>query len=272
MNREVQDDIDLYQVDVFACRPFTGNPAAVCVSDRTLTRAQMQAIAAENNISETAFLRRTGGSRRAIRWFTPTVEADCCAHATLAAAQIVFDHLDPQAEITTFTTRAIGELKVARCGPRLELAFPSLAPHEHPRVLSLDSALGASPSALYRAHDRYLAIFEQERHVRDLSPDFRALALLPCHVIAAAPADSDGDLVTRFFAPRVGIDEDPVAGSALATLAPYWAKRTGGSELVVRHLSRRGGIAWVRVQDGQVFMAGHTITVIRGTFLLPDDS
>jgi PhzF family phenazine biosynthesis protein len=272
MNREAHDDIDLYQVDVFAYRPFTGNPAAICVSDRTLTRAQMQAIATENNISETAFLRRSGGCRRSIRWFTPTVEADCCAHATLAAAHIVFDHLDPQAETITFTTRAIGELRVARRGPRLELAFPSLAPQKHPRVQALDSALGASPSALYRAHDRYLAIFEHERHVRDMLPDFRALALLPYHVIVAAPADSDGDLVTRFFAPRVGIDEDPVAGSALATLAPYWAERTGCPELVVRHLSRRGGIAWVRVQNGQVFMAGHTVTVIRGTFLLPDNS
>ncbi len=258
--------IPFYQVDAFAERAFAGNPAAVCLLQDWPEDRLLQAIAAENNLSETAFLAREGAGWR-LRWFTPAVEVALCGHATLASAHVVFEHLEPEAERVEFETLS-GRLGVVRDGPALRMDLPANPPA--PAALpGLAEALGAAPEAVLRGSDIALAVFADEEAVRALRPDFRALARLDCHLIAATAPGRDADFVSRCFAPAAGIDEDPVTGSAHCALAPYWAERLGKRTLAARQVSARGGALSCALEGERVAIAGRVAPFLSGEIDLP---
>jgi PhzF family phenazine biosynthesis protein len=256
--------IPLYQVDAFATEaPFTGNPAAVCPLDSWLPDAVMQAVAAENNLSETAFFVPEGDGYR-LRWFTPTTEVDLCGHATLASAFVVFGWLAPWRRSVTFQTEKAGPLTVSRNNELLALDFPSRPPQPCAMSQALAEALGARPTALFAARD-YLAVFDRAEDVAALSPDFAKIAELDRFaVIVTAPGSGVVDFVSRFFAPARGVDEDPVTGSAHCTLIPYWAERLGKARLEARQLSRRGGALSCAHRGDRVTIAGRAKLYLTG--------
>jgi PhzF family phenazine biosynthesis protein len=259
--------IPLYQIDAFADGPFTGNPAAVCPLDAWLPAATMQAIAAENNLSETAFFVPEGDSYR-LRWFTPSVEVDLCGHATLASAFVVFRYLAPGRQCATFRTEKAGELTVGRAGEDLVLDFPVMPPLPCPMSEEVAAALGGHPVALLAARD-YLVVYERADEVVALAPDFAALAALDRFaVIVTAPGTEGVDFVSRFFAPARGVPEDPVTGSAHCTLIPYWAERLGKSRLEARQLSRRGGRLSCGLRGDRVTIAGRAVLYLEGTITI----
>jgi len=258
-------DIPIHQVDAFADALFQGNPAAVCPLTEWIPDTLLQSIAAENNLSETAFyVRKSDGWQ--IRWFTPTTEVDLCGHATLAAAHVLFGLSDAQSSHVTFESRS-GPLNVFRDGDVLTLDFPAqpAIPSEIPDQLV--DALGVRPIELYRAAD-FMAVFKREKDIADISPDFRRLAMLDTRGVIITAQGDDFDFVSRFFAPRYGIDEDPVTGSAHCTLAPYWAKRLGRSDLTARQLSRRSGTLRCSVVADRVRISGRAVTYMTGTIVI----
>jgi PhzF family phenazine biosynthesis protein len=259
--------IPLYQIDAFADGPFTGNPAAVCPLDSWLPEALMQAIAAENNLSETAFFVPEGEGYR-LRWFTPSTEVDLCGHATLASGFVVFRWLQPERSRITFETQQAGPLSVARDGDLLALDFPSRPPASCEMCEPLAAALGRRPTTLLAARD-FLAIFESADDIAALQPDFAALAALERFaIIVTAPGTGGVDFVSRFFAPARGVDEDPVTGSAHCTLIPYWARRLGKSRLAARQLSRRGGTLSCALDGDRVTIAGRALPYLEGTITI----
>ena len=260
-----------YHIDAFTQTLFAGNPAAVCPLQEWLPEALMQSIAAENNLAETAFIVPRVGSEDEfdIRWFTPAAEIDLCGHATLAAAHVLWQHQGHSAHILTFHSRS-GPLPVHReTSGRLVLDFPSRPPQplaQHPTGLT--DALRATPLNLLAARD-LVAVFGSEADVKALNPDFaRLLGLDYLGVIATAPGTGDVDFVSRFFAPRVGINEDPVTGSAHSTLIPYWAERLGKTELRARQISPRGGDLWCALHGERVAIGGYAVTYAVGEILL----
>ncbi len=265
----MNEPIPLYQVDAFTDRPFAGNPAAVCLYESWLPEDLMQRIAAENNLSETAFL-VPEGEDWGLRWFTPATEVELCGHATLASAAVLFEEVDPEATGFTFHTKS-GALGVTRDeAGRIELDFPAAPPlpldGEPPAALA--EALGAAPEAVLDAGYNFLAVFPAEADVAALEPDFvRLLEADGRSVIATAPG-TDVDFVSRYFAPAVGVNEDPVTGAAHCTLAPYWADRLGRKTLQARQISARGGELEVEDRGGRVRLAGHAVLVIRGEMVL----
>jgi len=253
--------LTLYQIDAFTTQMFGGNPAAVVLLDDWLPDHLLTAIAAENNLAETAFV-VPRGDVLPLRWFTPTVEVDLCGHATLAAAHVIFRYYFPAAEQLTFNTRS-GDLVVKRDGELLEMDLPSRQGKPIEITDALISALGVRPIEVSLARD-LLAIFESESQIRDFQPNFSRIASLDAFaVIVSAPGDAV-DYVYRFFAPRQGIPEDPVTGSANCTLVPYWAKRLGKSDLVAKQLSARRGDLRCTLRGDRVLMAGHTVEYLRG--------
>src|SRR5271167_1223204 len=255
--------IPLYQIDAFADGPFTGNPAAVCPLDAWLPDAVMQAIAAENNLSETAFFVPEDEGWR-LRWFTPTTEVDLCGHATLAAAYVIFSLLAPDRRRVVFRTEKAGNLAVARDGDLLALDFPTRPPAPCASPPGLGAALGRQPTAVLAARD-YLAVYDDPGDLAALAPDFAAIAALDRFaVIVTAPGRGGIDFVSRFFAPAQGVDEDPVTGSAHCTLIPYWAARLGKSRLNARQLSRRGGSLSCVLDGDRVSIAGRAVLYLTG--------
>ncbi|MBI5441612.1 MAG: PhzF family phenazine biosynthesis protein [Deltaproteobacteria bacterium] len=259
-------NIPLYQVDAFAREPFAGNPAAVCPLDHWLEDRLLQAIAAENNLSETAFFVRRG-ERFELRWFAPAAEVDLCGHATLATAHVLFRHLGFASDRVRFETKS-GELVVEKRGDLLALDFPSrpAAACEAPEELL--TALGARPVEVLRSRD-YLAVFRSEDEVLGLRPDMAQLARLPVLGVIATAAGRSHDFVSRFFAPSVGVPEDPVTGSSHCTLVPYWARRLGKTSLHARQASRRGGELWCEDRGDRVSIAGFAVTYLEGTIRVP---
>lgn len=256
--------VPLYQIDAFADGPFTGNPAAVCPLDRWLPDPLMQAIAAENNLSETAFFVPEGDGYR-LRWFTPITEVELCGHATLASAYVILDVLKAARERVLFVTEKAGELAVARDGELLALDFPAWPPQPCAAPAALGAALGREPAAVLAARD-YLAVYDDPDEVAALSPNFGALAALDRFaVIATAPGRAGVEFVSRFFAPAQGVDEDPVTGSAHCSLIPYWAERLGKTRLQARQLSRRGGSLSCTLRGDRVRIAGRAILYLTGT-------
>jgi PhzF family phenazine biosynthesis protein len=264
-------NIPIYQLDAFADRPFGGNPAAVCLLDGWLPDATLQHIAAENNLSETAYLVPEGEGWE-IRWFTPKAEVDLCGHATLASAGVVFRHLAPETDRVAFRNRHSGELPVARDGDTLFLDFPSRPPEAVAVTDALAEALGARPVAAAASRDLY-AVFDDAVSVRGHAPDIDALrALNDFAVGVTAPGtgrDGDVDFVSRFFAPNQGIPEDPVTGSAHSTLVPYWADRLGKMAMRARQVSARTGELQVELRGDRVLIGGHVVEVIQGTLTIP---
>ncbi len=255
--------LPMYQVDAFTDSLFGGNPAAVCPLQAWLPDATMQAIAAENNLSETAFFVRDGGDY-ALRWFTPTVEVDLCGHATLAAGHVVFNFLELQRDSVSFHTHKAGTLVVARRGDTLVMDFPSwpAAPCQAPAGLL--AALGGTPREVLRARD-HLVVYEAAAEIAALKPDLAALGKVDCWAaIVTAPGDNGIDFVSRFFAPAQGVPEDPVTGSAHCTLVPYWAKRLGKTDFEARQLSRRGGALHCALNGERVSIGGKAVVYLEG--------
>lgn len=260
--------LPIYQVDAFADAVFGGNPAAVCPLEAWLPDAVMQAIAAENNLSETAFLVPEGDGYR-LRWFTPKCEIDLCGHATLASASVVFAHLRPEAAQVAFETRS-GRLTVARDCELLVMDFPARPPAPKPPHPGLVPALGAAPAEVLFA-GYWLAVYESAATVRGLAPDFRALMAVDVpDVIVTAPGDEAGiDFVSRFFAPGHGIDEDPVTGAAHCILTPYWSARLGKRDLRAHQVSARGGRIDCGDRGTRVRLAGRAVAYLEGVITIP---
>lgn len=265
----------IYQVDAFTSERFRGNPAAVCVLEAGADTDWMQAVANEMNLAETAFVeRRPDGF--GLRWFTPEVEVDLCGHATLATAHVLWEQGEP-GDALLFHTRS-GALSASRSGARISLDFPALPPVSAPAPVGLADALGAAPVWVGRSRFDLLVELANEDAVRMLVPDvakIRALEVRGVIVTAAAERATsahhdagDGavtpDFVSRFFAPAVGVDEDPVTGSAHCCLAPYWASRLGRDSLVGYQASRRGGLVEVDLVGSRVRLSGEAVTVLRG--------
>ena len=257
--------IPLYQVDAFTSRLFGGNPAAVCPLTEWLPDATMQAIAAENNLAETAFFVPQGDGYL-LRWFTPTVEVDLCGHATLASGYVVTRILAPERRSVIFDTLKAGPLEVSREGDRLAMDFPAWAPELKPADPRVLAALGAPPVESFVARGRTLAVFDRAEEVAALRPDFAAMRLIEgADAIATAPGRDGVDFVSRYFAPNYGVDEDPVTGSAHCVLAPYWAARLGKEQLTARQISARGGELTCTLRGDRVTIAGHAVLYFEGT-------
>jgi len=253
-------------VDAFTDKPFSGNPAAVCVLEGERDRLWMQQVAREMNLSETAFVLRRG-EHWALRWFTPTVEVDLCGHATLATAHVLWDtDLAPPDLALSFRTRS-GELHAKREGSRIWLDFPALIAAWADAPPLLTDALGARPVAVAKYTFDYLVELDSEAAVRDLTPDIAMLAGVQARgVVVTAVATTPGfDFVSRFFAPQSGVPEDPVTGSAHCALAPYWAERLGKTRMLAYQASARGGIVEVEVAGDRVMLGGKAVTVVEGT-------
>lgn len=250
-----------FHVDAFAARPFEGNPAAVCPLADWLDDATLQAIAEENNLSETAFYVPAGDGFQ-LRWFTPLAEVDLCGHATLATAHVLFTHLGHQGDSIRFATRS-GSLTVTRSGAALTMDFPASRPLRCDAPAALIDGLGAAPLEVLAADD-YLAVFADETEVRQLAPDMRTLSTLALRGVIATAPGKDCDFVSRFFAPRLGIPEDPVTGSAHCALTPFWAARLGKSPLRAHQISRRGGQLRCALQGERVTIAGGAVTFMEG--------
>ena len=264
-------ELPIFQVDAFTDRVFGGNPAAVMPLPGWLEDATLQAMAMENNLSETAFLVPAGAGYE-LRWFTPTVEVELCGHATLAAAHVLFEHLGYSGGVIAFQTRS-GELRVHRAGAGLTLDFPA----SELAVTGVDTAIcdalgGMASEALTVGENAHslLYVYEFEEDVARLSPDFSALCAASAQCIIATAPGNECDFVSRFFAPQFGVDEDPVTGSAHCSLVPYWAGRLQSSELQARQISARGGNLACALRDGRVLMTGSAVTFLRGTVTLPD--
>lgn len=255
-------DIPIYHIDAFSGRLFAGNPAAVCVLFAWLPDDVMQAIAAENNLSETAFIIGRDG-KYAIRWLTPKVEVDLCGHATLASAFVIFEHLEPSCRRIVFDSRS-GPLAATRDGELLALDFPARAAQPCDIPAELTAALGCRPVETLKGDD-YLAVFDSENDVRAIAPQFDALARLSGveGVIITAPG-SEADFVSRYFAPAVGIPEDPVTGAAHCSLVPFWAKRLGKTQLHALQISTRGGELFCEHRGERVLLAGRAVQYLQG--------
>jgi PhzF family phenazine biosynthesis protein len=277
-------EIPIYTVDAFSTEPFKGNPAAVCLLDQSHPSEWMQRVAAEMNLSETAFVvpranetstgTQTGEGGFNLRWFTPTVEVPLCGHATLASAHTLWESGKlSRDEEARFHTQS-GWLKARRKGALIEMDFPSLPVTESELPEKIREALGVPArwvgrTANHGAETNLLVELESEDAVRDLRPDFAALRqhARSCIIVTARATTPGLDFVSRFFASHVGIDEDPVTGSAHCSLAPYWAARLGKTDMIAYQASPRGGEVRVRMGDGRVLLGGRAITVLRGTLL-----
>ncbi|HEY9846707.1 MAG TPA: PhzF family phenazine biosynthesis protein [Candidatus Caenarcaniphilales bacterium] len=258
--------LPLFQIDAFTSHVFAGNPAAVCPLEAWLDDFRLQAIAAENNLSETAFLVRTEAHYQ-IRWFTPVQEVDLCGHATLAAAFVVFHCLEPGRQAVCFASKS-GWLPVEQQGDRLLMKFPVQQPQACSAPADLVAGLRLQPREVFLAQ-KYLAVYDSEDEVRTLQPDFELLKQLDClGVIVTAPGKKPIDFVSRFFAPRVGIPEDPVTGSAHCTLVPYWSNRLGKTQLQALQVSRRGGELFCEQLEDQVIIAGQAVKYLEGMIYL----
>jgi len=258
----------IYQVDAFTEKPFSGNPAAVCIMDELQGESWMQNVAREMNLSETAFLHKQAEGYN-LRWFTPAVEVELCGHATLASAHVLWElRLLKPGEEAIFHTLS-GLLAAHQKGKWMEMNFPAKLEEQAIAPDGLIEALGVAVKYLGKNQFDYLVEVESEEIVRDIKPDFGLLLSVAARgVIVTSLADSgEYDFVSRFFAPNVGVNEDPVTGSAHCCLSPFWSKRLGKDELVGYQASARGGVVKVRYAGDRVFLGGQAVTVLRGELL-----
>lgn len=254
--------IPIYQVDAFTSRVFGGNPAAVCPLESWLDDKTLQSIAAENNLSETAYF--VGGEGKYdIRWMTPAAEVDLCGHATLASAWVVMNRLDRGRDRVVFGSRS-GPLTVVAEGDLLALDFPARPPEPVGSAPAVAEALGRAPARVLGATRDYLAVYESEEEVRALRPDMARLAALDRQAVIASAPGKGCDFVSRFFAPGLGIPEDPVTGSSHCTLVPYWAGRLGKDRLRALQVSPRGGELFCEARGARVAIAGRAVPFMEG--------
>jgi PhzF family phenazine biosynthesis protein len=258
--------IPIYHVDAFAAKPFEGNPAAVCLLREDRPATWMQSLAAEMNLSETAYVRPMDDGFE-LRWFTPAIEVDLCGHATLASAHVLWSEgVAPSSEPIRFHTRS-GLLTCRSAGPVIELDFPATpaSPADPPK--GLVEALNVGPMFVGRSKFDKVLVVESEAVVRSLKPDFAALrriAGMRGVIVTSTSSDPQFDFISRYFAPGAGIDEDPVTGSAHCCLGPFWGERLGKSELTGFQASSRGGLVRVRLNGDRVILGGQAVTIVRG--------
>jgi PhzF family phenazine biosynthesis protein len=267
--REIQ--LPIFQIDAFSDRIFGGNPAAVCPLNTWLPAQTMQKIAMENNLSETAFFVKSGDQYE-IRWFTPVTEVALCGHATLAAAYVLFHHYNVEGDQITFHSAASGQLPVRRQGDLLWLDFPSDELHTDERlnIKDFQKWLGYVPLAMGRGRSDIMLVFENQDQIAEMRPDFQALHAVEARGIIVTAPGKEASFVSRFFAPRCGIAEDAVTGSAHTTLIPFWAKQTGCNELTAHQLSARGGILFCRYLGARCQIGGMARTFLTGTIAIED--
>jgi len=258
----------IYQVDAFTDKPFAGNPAGVCILSEPRDEGWMQNVAREMNLSETAFLLKEQDGFN-LRWFTPAVEVDLCGHATLASAHILWEagYLKPE-EQARFNTRS-GLLTAERQDDWIEMNFPATPEEPAEAPADLIEALGVPAAYVGKNRFDYLVEVDSEEVVRNMQPDFTLLAKVSARgiMVTSIPSTQDYDFVSRFFAPQVGINEDPVTGSAHCCLGPYWSKRIEKNEFVAYQASPRGGVMRVRVDGDRVYLGGQAVTVLRGELI-----
>lgn len=254
--------LNIYQVDAFAENVFTGNPAAVVPLKNWLFDETMQNIAMENNLSETAFFVPAENGFH-IRWFTPTTEVNLCGHATLATAHVLFQHLNYQGKEILFQSKS-GILNVKRKNEQIVLDFPTSEVIEVKLLENIEQAFGILPQKGFKGREDLMYVFESQKEIENLKPDFNFLKTLEMRGIIATAPSIEYDFVSRFFAPREGIDEDPVTGSAHTMLVPYWAKSLGKEELVARQISKRGGILHCKHLGKRVEIGGKAVTYLVG--------
>jgi PhzF family phenazine biosynthesis protein len=259
--------VPYFQVDAFTRRVFGGNPAGVCILDAWLPEDVLQKIAAENNLSETAFLVRRG-EEFDLRWFTPEIEIDLCGHATLASAFVLFGEFGFAGDAVRFHSKS-GVLTATRDGEVITLDFPAWSTGPCKAEAALVHGLGWMPGEVRRNAEDVLAVLSSEADVLGLKPDTAQLAALETRGIIVTAPGSDCDFVSRFFAPRLGLIEDPVTGSAHSTLIPYWSERLGKTKMFARQLSRRGGELFCEARGERVSIGGHAVLYSRGQIELP---
>ena len=245
-----------YTVDAFTSRVFSGNPAAVCVMEGYPPDEVLLDIARENNLSETAFAVREGGGYR-LRWFTPGGEIDLCGHATLATAFVLLNFYEPESERVVFSTMS-GELTVTRRGGLYEMDFPSYELRRVPVTEEMAAAFGASPAEAYMGRD-LLCVFDDERTVREMAPNMGRLRDLPGLLQHATARGAGTDCVSRSFAPKLSVQEDPVCGSGHCHIVPYWAARLGRTDITAYQASRRGGTLYCRDCGRRIAIAGEAV-------------
>lgn len=253
--------IKMYQIDAFADKVFTGNPAAVCPLDKWLDDALMQNIAQENNLAETAFFVEKTNDYQ-IRWFTPTKEVDLCGHATLASAYVIFKYLNRNTDKIKFSSTS-GPLYVNHENGKVALDFPSIPPVDCKMPENLIKALGIEPEKIMSCNN-YFAVFSSEDQITAIRPDFSILDKLNLQGVIITAPGNDLDFVSRYFAPKYGIPEDPVTGSAHCTLIPYWSKRLNKTQLQARQISQRGGQLFCRDMGDRVIIAGFAVEYLSG--------
>jgi PhzF family phenazine biosynthesis protein len=258
--------LPIYQIDAFANRLFTGNPAAVVLLESNLTTETMQAIAAENNLAETAFVEKKGDIYH-IRWFTPTIEVDLCGHATLASAHVIFKYLKESAERISFSSRS-GTLHVRRESEFLYLDFPSDPPQAVEQVQDLIEGLGTQPIEIYKGREDFLAIYDSDEIITTMKPDMEKLSRVQARGVIVSAPGGGVDFVSRFFAPQSGIPEDPVTGSAHTVLIPYWSKKLDKQSMHARQLSKRGGELICKNLGERVEIGGQAMTYLIGEIML----
>jgi len=254
--------LQLFQADAFAASLFKGNPAAVVPLDEWLSDEILQLIAAENNLSETAFFIPENDHYH-IRWFTPKSEVALCGHATLATAHILFNELNFKGESISFNSKS-GILTVRKTNDKLQLDFPAdiVQPVESNPLFT--QALGIDALASFKGRTDYLLLFESEEMIRQMKPDFQLLYQIGARGIMVTAKGNEVDFVSRFFAPGVGIDEDPVTGSAHTSLVPFWSSRLNKTEMIALQLSERGGQLWCTISGDRVLIAGNAVTYLKG--------
>ncbi len=254
--------LTIYQIDAFAEKPFEGNPAAVVPLEEWLPDSVMQAIAEENNLAETAFFVPTENGFH-IRWFTPNTEVKLCGHATLASAYVLFNILNSKEEILSFESLS-GVLHVSKTGKLLTLSFPTQPPEICSTPVLLSSGLGKAPIECLK-HDDYVAVFEKEEDVLSIVPNHEALNKLDLRGVIATAPSSEFDFIVRFFAPKFGVPEDSVTGSAYTQLMPYWSLKLGKSKLNAKQVSSRGGKVFCELQDQRTLISGGAVKYLEGT-------
>jgi len=260
--------LPIYYIDAFTENVFQGNPAAVVIFKENLDVEAMQAIAFENNLSETAYVNITS-SPYLIRWFTPTVEVDLCGHATLASARVLFDeYLPNDCTQVIFNSRKRGTLKAFKRDDLIYLDFPVDQPEEVEQNNLIIEGLGEKPVKTYKGKDDYLAIFGHEEIIRTMTPDFKMLSQLDSRGLIITALGKEVDFVCRFFAPQSGVDEDPVTGSAYTLMTPYWHEVLGKKKFVARQLSFRTGVVECELIKGRVLIGGKTARYLEGEILI----
>jgi PhzF family phenazine biosynthesis protein len=254
--------LKIFQVDAFTSELFKGNPAAVVPLIEWLPDALMQQVALENNLSETAFFIPENDQFH-IRWFTPKTEVKLCGHATLATAHVLFNELNFQKELISFTSQS-GMLSVRKVDDKLQLNFPADFVRAEPRNEALNAAFGIQATETFKGRTDYLLLFDSEEQIRNIRPNFHLLYQTNARGIMVTAKGNEVDFVSRFFAPGVGVDEDPVTGSAHTSLVPFWANHLNKTELTALQLSARGGQLWCTLAGDRVLIAGKAVTYLRG--------